>query len=394
MSLNDNPTERVVPVDHVTGERDPGGQEPRRFGRLIVGVLGGLAIGLLLATGAQQNSSDTETAPLTIPEVAAPPTVPTTTTTLAPSRLDILVDGYNGTLYLAGLMNSQAQLWRWESRSGTPVPLGLPEDTFWATFNSSETRLGVLTRRTLSPGAVLWVGPRGNPEPLAVDVADFIWHALDPDQIAWIENLPTGDAASSELHTANLPAVSDTSVLLEQGGRLVGYDDGLVLLDVIDFDEEEFVRAIDLEGLEVGRLQGRFLGTLPNGRILISQASALVTTLFDLSDPQTMESPDSQPIYAILSSRGVTDLWAMWEIGTPGVEEPTRLWILRNEEIVFETAVPSELSAVSWSHDGRWLVTSVGSGASSGDLWFIDTTDWSMHQVAAPGFVSSIAAVP
>jgi hypothetical protein len=54
---------------------------------------------------------------------------------------------------------------------------------------------------------------------------------------------------------------------------------------------------------------------------------------------------------------------------------------------------------VTWSHDGRWLIAAVGepsplSGFSSGILWFIDTQDWSMHQVTAPGYAFGIAAVP
>jgi len=396
------PTERVIPVDHVFGPADPNEPESKRRGRVIVGVLGGLAIGLLLAAGSQLSSPDSDETPSSIPEVAAPPTVPTTlatTTTLAPSRLDILVDEYEGTLYLVGFVNSQAKLWRWESRTGSPLSLELPDRTFWASFNSSQVRVGVLAASNLSAGYSLWVGTPGNLEPLAVDISDYAWHATDPSQIAWIEERVTGDSTSIFLRTATLPAVANTSVSIEQSGRLVKYDHGGVLLETISDAEGFVIWAVDLGGEEIGRILGRFLGLLPDGRVLISQAGELVVTQSDLSDPQAFEFPSDKRMAGV-STSPTAGRWAIWEIEeTTGVSAPAQLWVLENDEVVFETTLPSTLRAVSWSHDGRFLVTAAGepsplSGFSTGNLWFIDTEDWSMHQVAAPGFVFNIAAVP
>lgn len=413
MPLFDDSNDRVTPVDHVIGAGGAGREpEPKHRGRAIIGMLGGLAIGLLLAAGSQLNSPDSETSPSTIPPVAAPPTVPTTTTTLAPSRLDILVDGYEGTLFLAGATNQQGKLWRWESRTGTPLNLEVPNLMTDAEFNASGVRVAVTSRSSSSPWATLWTGTAGNQEPIAVDVATWRWHALDPSRIAWVEiNRIDG---IPELHIAALPGEVVQITPLEELGTIVRFDDNGILLDLnfILFvgatptpdetanDVAGFVlMAVGVDGQELGRISGRYVGSLPDGRILISQAGNLMVTTSDLTEPQPYEFPSGKRMASIEIAPG-SGMWAIWEIEeTTGVAGPAQLWILRDDEILFETTLPSALRAVSWSQDGRWLIAAVGepsplSGFSSGELWFIDTEDWSMHAVEAPGFVFDIAAVP
>ncbi|HSR45602.1 MAG TPA: hypothetical protein VLT15_10320 [Acidimicrobiia bacterium] len=413
MPLFDDTSDRVTPVDHVTGAGASGrGPEPKQRGRVLIGMLGGLAIGLLLAAGSQLNSPDAETSPSTIPPVGAPPTVPTTTTTLAPSRLDILVDGYEGTLFLAGAANQQGKLWRWESRTGAPLNLEVPNLMTDAGFNASGVRVAVTSRSGSSPWRTLWIGTAGNQEPIAVDVATWRWHAHDPSRIAWVEvNRIDG---SPELHVAVLPVGVVQITPLEELGTIVRFDDSGLLLDLnpILFVGENPPRdddaggpagyvlaAVDLDGREFGRNSGRYVGTLPDGRILISQAGNLMVTASDLTDPEPFGFPSGKRMASIEAAPDGST-WAIWEIEeTTGVSAPAQLWILRDDEMLFETTLPSALRAVSWSQDGRWLIAAVGepaplSGFSSGQLWFVDTEDWSMHAVEAPGFVFDIAAVP
>jgi hypothetical protein len=409
-----DPTQKVTPVDDVIGaERTPMAPVRRRPGRAIVGTLGGLAIGLLIATGAQQNSPESEATSSTISEPAAVTTVPTTTTTLAPSRLDILVDGYQGTLYLAGAVNQQGKLWRWESRTGTPLDLEVPNLMVSGSFNASGVRVAVETRSGVSTGGVLWVGTPGNQEPLAVDVATWTWHSSDPAQIAWIEDSGVNGEGSASIRTAILPIGAGLEVPLPEdlatlattaaatpsitSFQLVEFDDDGFLLQTIT--EEGFTLiAVDNDGIEVGRMAARYLGRMPDGTVLVSQAGALSRASRTLLFASEYAFPSSNRMAAIATSP-VGDRWAIWEIEeATGVAVPARLWIVEGE-ILFDTTLPSALRAVTWSHDGRWLIAAVGepsflSGFSSGTLWFIDTEDWSMHQVTAPGYAFGIAAGP
>ena len=124
-----------------------------------------------------------------------------------------------------------------------------------------------------------------------------------------------------------------------------------------------------------------------------------MVTASDLTDPEPFGFPSGKRMASIEAAPDGST-WAIWEIEeTTGVSAPAQLWILRDDEMLFETTLPSALRAVSWSQDGRWLIAAVGepaplSGFSSGELWFVDTEDWSMHAVEAPGFVFDIAAVP
>jgi hypothetical protein len=394
-----NPTERVIPVDHVINETDPNEPDSGRRGRVIVGALGGLAIGLLLATGAQQNSPDPEAAPSTITAPAAVPTVPTTTTVLAPSRLDILVDGYEGTLFLAGAVNQQGKLWRWESRTGTPLELDVPNTITGARFNASGVRVGILTRSGVSPLGVLWVGIPGSQEPLAVDVATWSWHADDPAQLAWIEVTNLNVEPQLSLKTATLPTGTQAVAPLEEGGEILLYDDSGIVIESLD--ETGFnIFTVDLEdGSEQARVPGRFLGQIPSGDLLVSQSGEMMRVSRDLTLIEPLEFPSEKRMAEVVASP-VDQRWVTWEIEeTTGVAAPAQLWIVDGEQVVFETTLPSTLRAVGWSHDGRWLVTTGGepsplSGFSTGELWFVDTTDWSMHAVDAPGFIFDVAAVP
>ena len=406
MTSFNNPQERVIPVDHVINELDPNEPDSKRRGRVIVGALGGLAIGLLLATGAQQNSPDPDSAPSTITAPAAVPTVPTTTTVLAPSRLDILVDGYEGTLFLAGLLNQQGKLWRWESRTGTPLELETPDHTGFAAFNASEVRVGSATFSSLGGQRVLWVGTPGNQEPLAVDVLHWRWHETDPSSIAWLELRPQEDPPAVLLRQAALPGGSTSSVPITDIGPdttdlgIALFDDSGVVLQTLTQDGFA-VSIIDptTEGAPATTVSGRYVGRLSNGDLLVSQSGQLVGMSRDLIE--ATEFPlVSDTLMSETRPSPVDDRWAIWEIEeATGVAAPTQLWILEDEEVIFETTLPSALRAVSWSQDGRWLIAAVGepsplSGFSSGELWFIDTSDWSMHAVDAPGFITAIAAVP
>jgi hypothetical protein len=408
-----DPKQKVTPVDDVIGaERTPNQPVRKRQGRAIVGALGGLAIGLLIATGAQQNSPESETTPSTISEPAAVTTIPTTTTTLAPSRLDILVDGYLGTLFLAGGVNQQGKLWRWESRTGTPLDLEVPNLMVTGAFNASGVRVAVQTRSGVSTGSVLWVGTPGNQEPLAVDVATWIWHSSDPAQIAWIE-YPAANGEGSSIRTATLPIGAGLEIPLSEdlatlataawaapsiaSFQLVEFDDDGFLLQAIT--EEGFILiAVDDDGLEIGRIAARYLGRMPDGTVLVSQAGSLSRASRTLLFASDYAFPSTSRMAAIATSP-VDDRWAIWEIEeATGVAAPARLWVVERE-ILFDTTLPSALRAVTWSHDGRWLIAAIGepsplSGFSSGTLWFIDTADWSMHQVTAPGFILGIAAGP
>jgi hypothetical protein len=413
VTFHNKPPERVIPVDHVINGTDPKEPDSKRWGRVAVGVLGGLAIGLLLATGAQQSSPESGTTPSTISEPAAVTTVPTTTTTLAPSRLDILVDGYEGTLYLAGAVNQQGKLWRWESRTGTPLDLEVPNLMVGGSFNASGVRVAVQTRSVVSSGSVLWVGTPGNQEPLAVEVATWAWHSSDPAQIAWIEDSRVNGDGSTSIRTASLPIGAGFKIPLPEdlatlaatasatpslaSFRLVEFDDDGFLLQAIT--EEGFTLiAVDIDGVEIGRMPARYVGRMPEGTLLVSQAGALSRASRTLLFASDYEFPSTRRMDALAVSP-VDDRWAIWEIEeATGVASSARLWVVE-EEILFETTLPSALRAVTWSHDGRWLIAAVGepsplSGFSSGILWFIDTQDWSMHQVTAPGYAFGIAAVP
>ncbi len=414
----DNQKERVIPVDHPFGVDDPNEPPARRRGRVLAGALGGLAIGLLLAAGAQQNAPGPEARSSTLPEVVTPPpTVSTTTTptTIPPARLDVLVDGYSGTLFLAGAVNQQPKLWRWDSRTGTPLELEVPNRMASASFNSSRVRVAVPTFSTVMPGFVLWIGLPGNVEPVAVDVADFAWHESDPARIAWVDRI---DDELVQIHTATLPAGVGSTVqiegelasLLPQPGFLGGAeiltsslvefgDDGF-LIEAITNEDGYLLIALDPGGEETGRLNARYIGRLPDGDLLVSQNSALVRASREGLTPGEEVVLPTEKRVAALARAGTNDFWATWEIEeTTGISEPARLFVLDGDEIAFETTLPSALRAVSWSQDGRWLVVAIGepsnlSGFTSGVLWFIDTEDWSMHQVDAPGLISAIAAVP
>ena len=414
MTPFNDPTEKVTPVDDVIGaEHAPNSPLRKRPGRAIVGVLGGLAIGLLLATGAQQNSPESETTSSTISEPAAVTTIPTTTTTLALSRLDILVDGYQGTLYLAGAENQQGKLWRWESRTGTPLDLEVPNLMVSGSFNASGVRVAVETQSVVSAGSVLWVGTPGNQEPLAVEVATWAWHSSDPAQIAWIGDSGVNGDGSTSIRTAILPIGAGREIPLPgdlasiaataaatpsiASFRLVEFDDDGFLLQTIT--EEGFILiAVDNDGFEVGRMPARYLGRMPDGTVLVSQAGALSRASRTLLFASNYAFPSDSRMAALATSP-VDDRWAIWEIEeATGVAAPARLWVVE-DEILFDTTLPSALRAVTWSHDGRWLIAAVGelsplSGFSSGALWFIDTEDWSMHQVTAPGYAFGIAAGP
>jgi len=400
-----NPTERVIPVDHVINETDPNEPDSKRQGRVIVGALGGLAIGLLLATGAQQNSPDPEAAPSTITAPTAVPTVPTTTTVLAPSRLDILVDGYEGTLFLAGAVNQQGKLWRWESRTGTPLELDTPDHTGVAAFNASDVRVGSRTLSSFSRLPVLWVGTPGNQEPLAVDVFNWSWHESDPSLIAWLELRLQEDPPTVLLQQAALPSGAISSLPIADMGpevadlRIALFDDSGVILQGLTEDGYGLWTVDPATGEPLTTVSGRFVGILPDDDLLISQAGQLVRLNRDLGEDSEFTFVSDSRMSETRPSP-VDARWAIWEIEeSTGVAAPTQLWIIEDDEVIFETTLPSALRAVAWSQDGHWLITAVGepsplSGFSSGELWFIDTSDWSMHAVDAPGFITTIAAVP
>lgn len=399
-----------IRMDKVTivGTEDQPDPEPRGRAWLPIGIIGGIAVGLLIATGAQQNSPDPNTPPSTIPEVAVPPTVPTTTTVLAPSRLDILVDGYEGTLYLAGFRNDQGVLWRWESRTGTALVIDIPERMRSADFNSSRVRIAAAALSTVSPGWNLWVGTPENAEPIALSMTSWAWHATDPGRIAWIEldqSLP--ETLPALLRTATLPTgadgvfpIADDPADLGSVPSVVLFDDQGFLLQSPTDEDGYWLIAIDPdEGRESGRLAARYLGVLPDGDLLVSTAGSLQRASRDLTETADFPFPSDKRMSAIATS-SAHNRWAIWEVeDATGVATPTQLWILDGEAIVFETTLPQTLRSVSWSVDGRWLIAAVGepsplSGFSSGQLWFIDTEDWSMHQVEAPGYIFAIAAVP
>ncbi len=405
MSLFDSPNERVIPVDQPSEVADPNEPGGKRRGRVIAGALGGLAVGLLLAAGAQQNAAGPETGSSTFPEVVTlPPTVPTSTATIPPARLDILVDGYSGTLFLAGAVDQQSKMWRWESRSGTPVQLDVPDLTASATFNSSRVRVAIPTFSTLESGSVLWVGVPGNVEPLAVGVHDYLWHETDPARIAWVTRV---DGESAELHTTTLPFGGGSTVRIDGElsatvleGDLVEFDDEGFIVQAMDGEDGFLLVAVDTDGVEAGRLPGRYLGTLPGGELLVSIDGTLHrASRTDLAEGEALPLVFEKRMTGMARSP-VDDRWAIWELEEEtAVGQPTRLYVLEDDEILVETTLPSALRAVGWSQDGRWIVVAVGdpsnlSGSTSGELWFIDSTDRSMHQVAAPGFISAIAAVP
>ena len=105
-------------------------------------------------------------------------------------------------------------------------------------------------------------------------------------------------------------------------------------MQAVTAEEGYLLVALDSDGAEVGRLAGRYLGRLPDGTVMVSQAGALSrasrTLLFNSHYP----FPGSNRMASIATSP-VDDRWAIWEIEeATGVAAPAQLWIVEDGDII------------------------------------------------------------
>lgn len=378
----------VTPVDGTVvvsgGSEDVGPQNPRR--RLVVsGILGGIAVILLIVAAPQLMSSNGDAGAPTIPPTVAQPIEDSAVPALEPSRLDILVDGYAGTLVLSGQADGEAKLWRWDSERGTPLDVDLPDGSVaWEASNADGSAVAVISPMQDGRGSMLSVLGQEGSWP-TTRVTSFRWHSFDPTRLVWID---MGQDGRRTARLGSVAGATELEVPIETDASVVRYDSDGLLLQLLE-DSNLVVTAVDLQGRETGRLPGRFVGALPDGNLLIEQDTSLVNTSRQLTSSEPFEFPlEIRAAGATLSPVG--EEWAIWEyVDQPDSSAPTRIWVLSDDEIVFEMTLPEFPTDVAWSVDGRWLIAS----AQSGELWFIDTTDWSAHQVHAPGQVFAVTSV-
>jgi hypothetical protein len=235
-------------------------------------------------------ATTTTTTTTTVPPLAdVAPSTSTTTTTIPPLSRRI-PDTTRVLLVMSDGSRATAEWWTVGAREAVPFDLGLA--TTEARFNTQANLVALLSTVGTEEGT-LRIGEPASIATRFVNVTSVTWHDQDPDRIAFTARLPLEDELSlltATVRNADRDEVTrGTGWVIEDLRRVRTFDDAPELAAwgdwgfavntsvpiTVSFEgrlgesEQAVALALDVDGAEVARTEGRVVDHLPGGPLLI-----------------------------------------------------------------------------------------------------------------------------
>lgn len=323
-------------------------------------------------------------------EVEASTTTSTTSdppvTTLAPVALSTTFSDWDSTLTWVTERSSGPILVRLPADAAEPERYDLPRSAGLFAWNATATLVAYVENR------VLYVGPPGAAEPLAIAVQSLAWHETDGNRIAWTTT--SGDVGNRPL-TITTAVLSEVGALVDEDVSLAvpyaGTDDALEVWSLLTWGDEGFIleretRADDevrsdvvllfadgslrriVEGHSAYHVGAGWVATIPSGD------GASLGELLVVGVDGEERFIALEPGMEVIAMRGAGESWVAIGPGdTVTAVDGGRI-----------SALPIEVVAAAWSADGEFLVVVDQFGdvelieVATGEV--VATTNWSVGE--------------